>query len=320
MPSSPRGRRSRVVLEKPMALTLADCDAIIAAAERNRVHSSSATPAFDSAVRLMRDGVVRGELARLGLIHSFNCTTSLSAAASGGTRHGQGGGILFDQVPRQIDTARLLAGGMVRSVRAQATGLDPSRPTEGSCAACCNSKAAPRPRWSTAARTISIPTNGIRHRRARRAKTDRPWRGPARAGEGAGRDEGAHRTFAYGTAASDLPPHQPHFGVTIVTCAEGDIRASADGVTITAATACSEIPIPRGESMPGRREVLDDMRLAIARPAPVHDGRWGKATVEVALAILRSAREGRDVALGIRWRCAEAGQSRREIASSQRGS
>jgi len=30
---------------------------------------------------------------------------------------------------------------------------------------------------------------------------------------------------------------------------------------------------------------------------PLHDGRWGKATVEVALAILRSAREGREIAL-----------------------
>ena len=59
-----------------------------------------------------------------------------------------------------------------------------------------------------------------------------------------------------------------------------------------------EIPIPRGDSMPGRREVLDDMRAAIrSGRRPLHDGRWGKATVEVALAILRSAREGREIAL-----------------------
>jgi phthalate 4,5-cis-dihydrodiol dehydrogenase len=50
--------------------------------------------------------------------------------------------------------------------------------------------------------------------------------------------------------------------------------------------------------MPGRREVLDDMRVAIRTGrAPVHDGRWAKATVEVALAILRSARDGREIAL-----------------------
>ena len=50
--------------------------------------------------------------------------------------------------------------------------------------------------------------------------------------------------------------------------------------------------------MPGRREVLDDMRAAIrsGRP-PLHDGRWGKATLEVALAVLRSASENREVML-----------------------
>ena len=50
--------------------------------------------------------------------------------------------------------------------------------------------------------------------------------------------------------------------------------------------------------MPGRLEVLDDMRMAIrSGHPPVHNGRWAKATVEVALAILQSARDGRDVAL-----------------------
>ena len=59
-----------------------------------------------------------------------------------------------------------------------------------------------------------------------------------------------------------------------------------------------EVALPRGEGMPGRQEVLDDMRAAIRTgKKPVHDGRWGKATVEVALAILRSSREGREIAL-----------------------
>jgi phthalate 4,5-cis-dihydrodiol dehydrogenase len=105
-------------------------------------------------------------------------------------------------------------------------------------------------------------------------------------------------TFAYGAASADLPPHQPHFGVTIVTCAEGDMRASADGLTIYDREGMRQIQIPRGGSMPGRREVLDDMRMAIrSGQPPVHNGRWAKATVEVALAILQSAREGHEVAL-----------------------
>ena len=105
-------------------------------------------------------------------------------------------------------------------------------------------------------------------------------------------------TFAYGASSGDLPPHQPHFGLTVVTCAEGDLRASADGVTIYDRDGMRQVSLPRGGSVPGRREVLDDMRVAIRSGNPaVHNGRWGKATVEVALAILQSAREGREVML-----------------------
>ena len=105
-------------------------------------------------------------------------------------------------------------------------------------------------------------------------------------------------TFAYGASNGDLPPHQPHFGVTIVTCAEGDMRAAADGVAIYDRDGMRQVSIPRGGSVPGRREVLDDMRVAIrSGNQPVHNGRWGKATVEVALAILQSARDGCEVVL-----------------------
>jgi phthalate 4,5-cis-dihydrodiol dehydrogenase len=40
------------------------------------------------------------------------------------------------------------------------------------------------------------------------------------------------------------------------------------------------------------------MRAAVLEgKKPVHDGRWGKATLEVALAIQQSARERREVTL-----------------------
>ena len=47
-----------------------------------------------------------------------------------------------------------------------------------------------------------------------------------------------------------------------------------------------------------RAEVIDELyRAVVLSEAPLHDGAWAMATLEVMLAILRSAREGRDVGL-----------------------
>ena len=271
-----------IILEKPMALTLAECDAIIAAASRHNVHLIVGhTHAFDPAVRLMRDIVARGELGKLGLIHSFNYTNYLYRPRR----------------PEELDTS--LGGGLVRSVRASTTQLDRSRPTEASCAALLQ--------FDNGA-TASLVYSGYDHFDSDEWHFGLSERGaPKKIEHGAARralakavDETKARieTFAYGATSGELPPHQPHFGVTIVTCAEGDMRASADGVTIYDRDGMRQVSIQRGGSMPGRREVLDDMRVAIRSGNPaVHNGRWGKATLEVALAMLQSARDGREVVL-----------------------
>ena len=290
-----------IILEKPMALTLAECDEIIAAVEKHNVYLVVGhTHAFDPAVRLMREIIRRGDLGRLGLIHSFNYTNFLYRPRRPEELDtAKGGGILFNQVPHQIDTARYLAGGLARSVRATASILDLARPTEGSCAALLqfdNGAAASlvysgydhfdSDEWHFGISERGAPKK-IEHGAAQRALEQV-------ADESRARTE----TFAYGQTGGALPPHQPHFGITIVTCAQGDMRASADGVTIYDKNGVRELHIPRGESMPGRRETLDEIAGAITLGRkPMHDGRWAKATVEVALAILQSAREGREVTL-----------------------
>jgi len=290
-----------IILEKPMALTLADCDAIIAAVDRYKVHLIVGhTHAFDPAVRVMREMIASGALGRLGMIHSFNYTSFLYRPRRPEELDtSQGGGILFNQVPHQIDTARVLAGAPMRSVRAHVTTLDAARPTEGSCAALLqfeNGAAA------------SLIYSGYDHFDSdewhfgisERGGPKTIDHGGARRALAAAKDESRLRTdhYAYGSSSPGLPPHQPHFGITIVTCAGGDMRASADGVTVYDRSGMRELPIARGEGMPGRREALDDMRTAIrSGRRPLHDAAWGRATVEAALAILQSAREGREVAL-----------------------
>ncbi len=290
-----------IILEKPMALTLADCDAIIAAVEQANVQLIVGhTHSFDSAVHVMGLLISSGALGRLGMIHSFNYTNFLYRPRRPEELDtARGGGILFNQVPHQIDTARLLGGGLVKSVRAQTTVLDPTRPTEGSCAALLqfeNGAAA------------SLVYSGYDYFDSDEWHFNISERGsPKKLDHGAARralirtaDEVRARTetFAYGSSKNDLPPHQPHFGITIATCEKAELRASADGLMQYDRFGASEIKIEREPGMPGRHQVLDEMGRALRLgKRPVHDGGWGKATLEVALAIQRSAQEGREVAL-----------------------
>ena len=292
-----------IILEKPMALTLADCDAIIAAVERAGVSLIVGhTHAFDPAVREMRRIVASGELGPLGMIAAWNYTNFLYRPRRPEELDtARGGGILFNQVPHQIDMMRLIGGGRLRSVRAQATVLDPARPTEGSAIAFLDFDT------GVAASLVyggydffdsdelhfwigerGAPKQPDQHGAARRAL----------AGRAAEETRLRIERFAYGGEAAAPPNHQPHFGLMIVTCARGEMRASADGLFIYGVDGKREAALPESATMPGRSEVLDDMIAAIrtGKP-PLQGGRWGKANVEVTLAIAQSARERREVML-----------------------
>ncbi len=291
-----------VILEKPMALTLADCDTIIASVAKAGVHLVVGhTHAFDPAIRAMRALIVSGELGRLGMVASWNYTNYLyRPRRPEELDSSKGGGILFNQVPHQVDVVRLLGGGRVRSVRAHAGGLDPARPTEGHAVAFLAFEDGAAASlvyggydffdsdelhgWISERGGVKQPAHGA----ARRALLARTC------------DEAELRTmhFAYGAADGAEPPHQPHFGLTIATCARGELRGSVDGVLVYGGGGRREIALPEGGRFSGRGNVLDDLAEAIRTgKRPAHDGRWGKATLEVVLAIQTSAREGREVTL-----------------------
>jgi phthalate 4,5-cis-dihydrodiol dehydrogenase len=291
-----------IILEKPMTLTLADCDAIIAAVEKAGVRLVIGhTHAFDPAIRAMRAVIASGELGRLCMIASWNYTDYLYRPRRPEELDtARGGGILFNQVPHQIDVVRLLGGGLVKSVRAHAGGLDPARPTEGHAVAFLAFED------GAAASLVYggydfFDSDELHGWISERGSAKQPAHGAARrALAGSTRSETELRTanYAYGAADGGEPPHQPHFGLTVATCAHGELRSSADGVLLYGENGRREIALPQGPRFAGRGNVLDDLAVAIRTgQKPVHDGRWGKATLEVALAIQASAREGREIAL-----------------------
>src|SRR5581483_11450025 len=85
-------------------------------------------------------------------------------------------------------------------------------------------------------------------------------------------------------------PRQPFFGLTIVTCERGVLRQSPDGVYVYSEDGREEIPCPPRS---GHNPELMELVAALAENRPAFpDGRWGKATLEVCLAILASSKDG----------------------------
>jgi hypothetical protein len=85
-------------------------------------------------------------------------------------------------------------------------------------------------------------------------------------------------------------------GPLIVTFDKGDVRLTPNSLVIYSDEDKREIPISRETD--GRHGIVNHLYEAVVngRP-PFADGRWGKATVEVLLAVFTSAREHREVFL-----------------------
>ncbi len=90
-------------------------------------------------------------------------------------------------------------------------------------------------------------------------------------------------------------PHQPHFGLTLVSCERGDIRQSPDGLLLYGENGREEIALPRDKSP--RDLVLEEFAHAIAGKPVTHTGRWGLANLEVCTAAIESSRSGREIEL-----------------------
>ena len=290
-----------LLIEKPMALTLEDCEATIAAARAAGVHTIVGhSHSFDAPVQRLRALVASGDYGRVRMINAINYTDYLYRPRRPEELDtAQGGGAVFNQAAHQVDIVRLLGGGNVVSVRAIAGTWDATRPTEGAYAALLTfaDGAFASLSYSGYGRFDSDEFHGWigemgqpkpAYIRVPRQRFDRAW------------EEAAYKNARnYGGSDYRAPPppiaHQ-NFGTLIVSCELADLRALPTGVAIYQDGMQRIEPLP--PPMAPRGEVIDELYDAVVdgKP-PLHDGAWAMATVEVLLGMLRSAREGCDVAL-----------------------
>jgi phthalate 4,5-cis-dihydrodiol dehydrogenase len=297
-----------VIVEKPMALSEPECDEMIAAtAAADVTLVVGHTHGFDPTIKLMRSVIDSGELGRLRMITNVNYTDFLYRPRRPEELDSSlGGGIMYNQVPHQIEIARTLDGGPLHSVRAVTGVWDAARPTEGALAALLDFEDGAvaslvysgYDRFDTDEFHFWVGESGGEKsgkthgsaRRALRAATTPEAEAKLKAASGLG-----------GRGVRTQPPggaHQPHFGMLVASCERGDLRPAADGILIYDDDGVREIALPKGRAYPNKDNVVNELYDAVAAGIPpLHDGPWGKATVAAALALVRSSRDRREVIL-----------------------
>jgi phthalate 4,5-cis-dihydrodiol dehydrogenase len=275
-----------VIVSKPLAITLDECEAMNAAAERNGVlllagHTQSMAPAVRKLAELARGG----EFGRLGMIHTWHYTDWMyRPRLPEELDPAMGGGPVYRQASHQVDIVRLIGGGLVRSVRAMTVQLDAGRGAPGSYTVYLE---------FADGTPATIVYSGYGHFETgeltgKRSMAERVPDEYAAADERTQKE--ALRSSRRGQEMS-----LGQFGLTLVTCEQADLRESPDGLWIYERGGRRQIPVPR--ELRGEAE-LEEMHQAVAHGRPLsHDGRWGQATLEVCVAIHESARTRQEVLL-----------------------
>jgi phthalate 4,5-cis-dihydrodiol dehydrogenase len=285
-------RGKHVIVSKPMAVTLAEAEAMNAAAEKHGVallagHTQSMAPT----IRQMASIVQSGELGRLGMLHSWHFTDWMYRPRLPDELDvTRGGGPVFRQASHQVDIIRLIGGGRLRSVRASTIELDPARPAAGAYTAYFE---------FDDGTPATIVYSGYGHfdmsaflRGTEASALSAPV--VSQVGDEAQRKEALRyggTSASSGSGSNSLGL----FGLTLASCAGGDIRESVDGLLVYERGSRREIAV--ADESRGMAE-LDELYAAVRQGRPiVHNGRWGEATLEVCLAIHESARTRREVVL-----------------------
>jgi phthalate 4,5-cis-dihydrodiol dehydrogenase len=292
-----------VLVEKPMAVTLDDAQAMVAAADAAGVvlavgHSHS----HDLPIRRMREIIETGDLGAVQMAHTW-CFSDwvYRPRRADELDEAQGGGVSFRQGSHQFDVLRLLCGGRARSVRAKVFDWDPARRVTGAHTVFIDFEDGPAATavyngyggLSSVDLCFDISEWGFHQPPGRRP------RAAARPGAPGAASPAEERVAKQARARTAIPaeaPFQPFFGLTVVSCARGDIRQSPQGLLVHDAAGTREITLPADRSP--RELVLDEWCDAIhGRAAAVHDGRWGLANLELVHAALASSRGGCELRL-----------------------
>ncbi|SNS86505.1 phthalate 4,5-cis-dihydrodiol dehydrogenase [Noviherbaspirillum humi] len=289
-----------VLVEKPMAKSVAQAKGMVEAAERAGVillvgHSHS----YDLPIQRMKQIIDEGSLGPVAMVHTWCYTDWMYRPRRPDELKTElGGGVTFRQGSHQFDILRLLCGGEAVSVRAKTFDWDPERRGIGAHTAFitfANGAVATAVyngygRFSSMDLCFDISEWGFHQPAASRV--------PAKASSiGASpEDELLAKQRRARHAIPEAAPFQPFFGLTIVSCERGEIRQTPTGLAVHTRDGTEHINLPTDYSP--RDLVLQEFCDAIiGKMDALHDGRWGVANLELCEAAALSSDTAKEVPL-----------------------
>lgn len=292
-----------VLVEKPIAVSIADGEQMVAVCRDAGVHLIvGPSHSFDQPVQQAHELIESGALGAVRMIHSLNYTDFMyRPRRPEELLTSEGGGVIFSQAAHQVDIARVLAGGLTKSVYATVGNWDAERKSEGAYTALL--------RFENGI-VANLTYSGYAH-----FDSDiwQDWVGetgyfkePSSYGQsrqslanlGSPEEETKYKASrTYGVTAPGKPaPNNEHFGPTIVSCDKGDIRLTPKGIWVYRAE--TQDFIPSGKQ-PGPRSLVVAALFSAVRNdiLPLQTGEWGVANLEVCHAILNASDQGEGIKL-----------------------
>ncbi len=289
-----------VLVEKPMACNAAQALRMVDTAKRCNKHLTVGhSHSFDAPIQAMRQIIQRGELGKVHMVNTWCFTDWVYRPRRAEELDSDfGGGATFRQGAHQIDILRALCGAKVKTVKAKVFDVDPQRSTHGAHAIFLdfdNGAAATAiyngyGGMSSMDLTQNISEWGFDQPPHLRTWYTRPDKAHSPEQELKAKQQRAQ------SAIPATSPHQPHFGLTVVSGALGDVRQTPDGLQISGPNGQTDIQLSLQASP--RDLVLAELAHTWRGTAqPWHDGMWGYENLRVCEAAIASAATGREVLL-----------------------
>ena len=286
-----------VLVDKPMAISVQDCDAMVLAAEASGKHLIiGPSHGFDPQIDLVRSLIASEDVGAVKMISAQQYTDYIYRPRRPEEfKRELGGGVIFGQATHHLDTFQVLAGSPIRKVYAAIGNWDEGRKMDGA--------------YSLFLKTDSgvfgtLTYSGYGHfdsdelmgwtgelgfdKNPEGHRKDRPYlRGES---ELAAKHKRGYGEANEGLAVSNFEQSPPaeHFGHIVVTAEKADLLPRPNGVEVYSLSERKLHPLPAQAA--ARSGVITELWNAIhSNEAPLHDGNWGRHIIKVCHAIVQSA-------------------------------